>query len=125
MKILLDMNMSPLWVDLFTAAGSEAAHWSALGDQQAPDHEIMAFAASNRYTVLTQDLDFGSLLFANGAATPSVVQLRLGRITPANNGALVLTALRQLAWELESGALVTIDAKKLRLNILPLVVPEP
>jgi len=32
MKLLLDMNLSPRWVDLLCAAGFEAAHWAALGE---------------------------------------------------------------------------------------------
>lgn len=27
MTILIDMNLSPLWVDLFLEAGIEAVHW--------------------------------------------------------------------------------------------------
>jgi predicted nuclease of predicted toxin-antitoxin system len=30
MKILIDMNLSPLWVDVLTAAGIEAMHWSTI-----------------------------------------------------------------------------------------------
>jgi hypothetical protein len=45
MKLLVDMNLSPRWVHLLTAAGIEAAHWSTLGAANAPDAEIMAFAA--------------------------------------------------------------------------------
>lgn len=31
MKLLIDMSLSPSWVDLLISAGFEAAHWSALG----------------------------------------------------------------------------------------------
>ncbi|MCW5599101.1 hypothetical protein C8R30_1526 [Nitrosomonas nitrosa] len=31
MKLLIDMNLSPRWVDVLANAGFEAAHWSALG----------------------------------------------------------------------------------------------
>ena len=30
MKVLVDMNLSPRWVDLLTGEGVEAAHWSTL-----------------------------------------------------------------------------------------------
>jgi predicted nuclease of predicted toxin-antitoxin system len=44
MKLLVDMNLSPRWVDLLADAGIDAAHWSSLGRPNAPDSEIMAFS---------------------------------------------------------------------------------
>jgi predicted nuclease of predicted toxin-antitoxin system len=37
MKILIDMNLSPLWVDALTEAGIESVHWSTIGDPAAID----------------------------------------------------------------------------------------
>lgn len=34
MKVLIDMNLSPLWVQFFIDAGIEAVHWSTIGDRQ-------------------------------------------------------------------------------------------
>jgi len=34
-KILIDMNLSPLWVTYLQAHGFDAAHWSAKGDPRA------------------------------------------------------------------------------------------
>jgi predicted nuclease of predicted toxin-antitoxin system len=31
MRFLVDMNLSPRWVDLLAAAGYEAAHWNDVG----------------------------------------------------------------------------------------------
>jgi predicted nuclease of predicted toxin-antitoxin system len=40
----------------------------------APDREILDHAHRNRLIILTQDLDFGTLLAVGGPATPSVIQ---------------------------------------------------
>ena len=32
MKFLIDMNLSPDWLDAFTAEGWEAIHWSTVGE---------------------------------------------------------------------------------------------
>ena len=32
MKILIDMNLSPRWVEVFDDEGWESAHWSTIGD---------------------------------------------------------------------------------------------
>ena len=36
MRFLVDMNLSPRWVDFLAAAGHEAAHWSDVGAPDAP-----------------------------------------------------------------------------------------
>jgi predicted nuclease of predicted toxin-antitoxin system len=41
----------------------------------------MEWARANRYIVFTHDLDFGSLLAATGAETPSVIQIPLNPIS--------------------------------------------
>jgi predicted nuclease of predicted toxin-antitoxin system len=32
MKILIDMNLSPIWVDFFKINGIESSHWSNIGE---------------------------------------------------------------------------------------------
>ena len=32
MKILIDMNLSPMWVQFLVSHGIEAVHWSTIGD---------------------------------------------------------------------------------------------
>jgi predicted nuclease of predicted toxin-antitoxin system len=120
MKLLVDMNLSPRWIGLFTDAGIEAAHWSTLGAKSAPDSEIMAYAKATDSVVLTHDLDFGAMLAATHGEKPSVVQIRAEDVSPDLIGAQVITALRQMASELEKGALLTIDLNRTRLRVLPL-----
>ncbi len=67
MKVLIDMNLSPRWLHLLTGAVLEAVHLSALGAGNAPDLEIMAYAKTNDYVVLTHDLDFAAILAATQA----------------------------------------------------------
>lgn len=120
MRLLVDMNLSPRWVDLLAAAGIEAAHWSSLGAANAPDPLIMAYARVHDFVVLTHDLDFGGILAATHGEKPSVVQIRAEDVSPDVIGGQVIDALRQMAAELEEGALLTIDPSRTRLRILPL-----
>lgn len=120
MKLLIDMNLSPRWAKYLTDAGIEAAHWSTLGAANAPDVEIMAFARVNDYVVLTHDLDFSAILAATQGLKPSVVQIRAEDVSPDTIGILVVDALRQMNADLNNGALLTIDANRTRLRILPL-----
>lgn len=114
------MNLSPRWVKVLADAGIEAAHWSMLGANDAPDSMIMAYANANDYVVLTHDLDFGAILAATHGEKPSVVQIRADDVSPDVIGRQVIGALQQMASELEEGALLTVDPNRTRLRVLPL-----
>jgi predicted nuclease of predicted toxin-antitoxin system len=120
MKILVDMNLSPIWVGFLVRAGHEAAHWSRVGPPDADDAEVMNWAAAHGHLVLTSDLDFGAILAATRGRRPSVIQLRTDLLTCEAVGINVLTALRQLERELSRGALVSIEPARARLRVLPL-----
>jgi predicted nuclease of predicted toxin-antitoxin system len=62
MKILIDMNLTPLWVDVLARHGWQAIHWSTIGDPRAKDSEIMNWALANGYIIFTHDLGFGAIL---------------------------------------------------------------
>ena len=115
------MNLSPRWVKILAEAGVEATHWSTLGANNASDSEIMAYASVNNYVVLTHDLDFSTILAATHGEKPSVVQIRAEDVSPDVIGRQVIIALRQMASELEEGALLTVDPGRTRLRVLPLL----
>lgn len=119
MKLLVDMNLSPRWVDTLAEAGIETTHWSTVGAANAPDTEIMAYARQRDYVVLTHDLDFSAILAATQGKKPSVVQIRAEDVSPYVIGPQVVIALRQMAAELDAGALVTVDPQRTRLRVLP------
>jgi predicted nuclease of predicted toxin-antitoxin system len=120
MKLLLDMNLSPRWTGLLRDTGWESVHWSSLGKGDEPDSQIMAYAAKRGYVVLTADMDFSAILAATHGEKPSVVQLRTGDVTPQVAGQRLIAALRYMERELESGALLTIDKRQIRIRMLPL-----
>ena len=120
MKLLIDMNLSPRWADFLRESKFQADHWSTIGHTGAPDSEIMEYALSQNYIVLTHDLDFSAILAASNERGPSVVQIRSADISPATIGKKVVAALRQMEEELKAGALLTIDPGRTRLRLLPL-----
>ena len=120
MRLLVDMNLSPRWVEGLGESGIEAVHWSTVGAHDAQDAVIMAYARANDYVVLTHDLDFSSILAATGGEKPSVIQIRGGDVSPEAIGEQVRSAILQMSDVLEEGALVTIDTRRTRLRVLPL-----
>ena len=121
MKLLVDMNLSPRWVDTLRDAGWDAVHWSSIGRGNEPDAEIMRYAAQNGYTVLTHDLDFSAILAATHGDRPSVVQVRTDDVSPTMVSAIVIAALRRAEPELEAGALLTVSSGQMRIRMLPIV----
>ena len=124
MKLLVDMNLSPRWVEVSTGAGVQAVHWSTLGAKNATDFEIMAYAGANDYVMITHDLDFDPILSVTHGEKPSVVQIRAQDVSLDAIALQVITALRQMESDLEEGALLTIDTDRTRLRLLPLQTKE-
>jgi predicted nuclease of predicted toxin-antitoxin system len=90
------------------------------GDSKATDALIMSVAAERGAGVLTNDLDFGSILAATGTTGPSVIQIRAADLRPTALGDLLLLAIERVPEELASGALVTLEPDRTRLRVLPL-----
>ncbi|MEX1347576.1 MAG: DUF5615 family PIN-like protein [Desulfobacterales bacterium] len=120
MKIVIDMNLSPQWVEVLMSEGHDCVHWSEIGPPNAPDREILLWARSNGYVVLTHDLDFGAILAATKADSPSVLQLRTQDISPGRIGESVVSAFKQFEELLSQGALVSIDQRRARARVLPI-----
>lgn len=120
MKRLVDMNLSPRWIPALRQSGYEAKHWSELGKPDATDLEILGYAATHDYAVLTHDLDFGAILAITHGKKPSVVQIRSEDVSPESIAKQTLAALRHVQPELEAGALLTIEPERTRLRLLPL-----
>ena len=120
MKVVIDMNLSPAWVFPVERAGHTATHWSSVGSPSAADREILGWARQNDYVVFTHDLDFGAILAATDANSPSVVQIRTQDPTPALCAELLLDILRRYAQELSAGALISVDEDRARVRLLPL-----
>jgi predicted nuclease of predicted toxin-antitoxin system len=120
MKTLLDMNLSPVWVEFLKKEGFEAVHWSAVGDVRAADATIMSWARQYGFVVITHDLDFSALLAATEASGPSVVQLRTQDLMPQAMGRDLVRVLRLRADDLERGAVISIDKLTSRVRVLPI-----
>ncbi len=124
MKLVVDMNLSPDWITVLRDCGHDAVHWSGVGAADAPDDDILRWARAQDRTVLTSDLDFGTLLATSGASKPSVVQLRTGTTLSARIGHLVARVLRETEADLSSGALVTVEGDRVRLRPLTFVAKQ-
>jgi len=120
MKFIVDMNLEPNWVVVLRENGFEAEHWSDIGSPTATDEEIISLAGRERAVVLTQDLDFGTLLAHLRLNMPSVVLLRTRNARPSRTAAELTWLLRRYLADLEDGVLLVVDPDRHRIRRLPL-----
>ena len=120
LPLLVDINLSPVWVEWLRARERPAVHWSSVGSPRAADRVVLAWAAEHGHVLFTHDLDFGAILASSGLNAPSVLQVRARDVTPDGTGASVLRAIREYESHLRQGALLTIDEESLRIRLLPL-----
>ena len=119
MKFLIDNNLSPLLADALKAAGHDAVHLRDLGMQAATDHIVLEHARANERILVSADTDFGGLLARSGASTPSVILIRrLSGRRAAEQAAIILANLDQVAEDLTAGAIVVLHEDSLRVRRL-------
>jgi len=120
MKLLVDMNLSPKLADLLSSNYITSIHWSAVGKMTATDSEIVNYAMQNNYVIVTCDLDFSAILAVTHGKKPSIIQVRTRYISLPDLADILVKSIQQNNNDLNSGAILTIDAKRSRSRLLPL-----
>jgi predicted nuclease of predicted toxin-antitoxin system len=93
-KLVVDVSLSPAWVDVFAKYGWPAVHWSTVGAPRAKDRVVMGWAREHEHVVFTHDLDFGTLLALTRASGPSVIQVRTQDVLPQHLEDSVISTVR-------------------------------
>ena len=121
MKFLIDDNLSPLLAERLKAAGHDAVHLRDLGMQAAPDPAVLLRAQVDERVLVSADTDFGGLLSRSRATGPSVLLIRrLAGRRAAEQLAIILANLDQIAEDLTAGAVVVIGDDWIRIRRLPM-----
>ncbi|GIW36123.1 MAG: hypothetical protein KatS3mg073_0268 [Meiothermus sp.] len=100
----------------------EALRCSDIGAINAPDSEVMAWAATNGYVILTHDQDFNTILALSQRAKPSVVLLRTSSLRLETVGERVWQAIKAALPDLEAeaGCVLVVEDERARVRTLPL-----
>lgn len=114
------MNMSPRWATFLSERRHNAQHWHDIGNEDDSDELIAAHCANVNAVVLSQDMDFSTLLAWTGASKPSVVQVRSKNLRPEEIGQFVANAISRSEKQLSKGAIVTVKPPRFRYAKLPL-----
>ena len=120
-NLLLDQGLPRGASALLREAGHDTVHVADIGMATASDGDILEKARSEDRAVVTLDADFHALVAVSGASSPSVIRLRVEGLRGEKLVSLLLLAIGECGEDLEAGALVTVQERRLRIRRLPLV----
>jgi predicted nuclease of predicted toxin-antitoxin system len=100
------MNISPKTVDALRKQGWEVIRVSEILPMNASDEEVLEFARREGRFIVTQNLDFSTLLALGGHNQPSLITLRLAMSDPETVTRKLLGVLPGLEEVLRQGRAV-------------------
>ena len=121
LRFLVDMNLSPRIVTNLSQQGWDILRVSQVLPMDIEDSEILEFARQENRVIITQDLDFSSLLALGGYEKPSLITFRLSVPEPETITRKLLELLSHIEDRLAEGCAVTIDDRKVRVRRLPIL----
>jgi len=119
-KFLIDNALSPQLADGLVAAGYDAVHVRELGLGAAEDEIIFDVAQNEDRVIVSADTDFGSLLAEYQGTKPSFILFRRVADEPKQQLAILLANLDAILDPLESGSIVVIEQRRIRVRPLPI-----
>jgi predicted nuclease of predicted toxin-antitoxin system len=121
MKLLLDQGIPRSTASLLREAGFDAVHTGEIGYATAEDVAILERASQEDRLIVTLDADFHTLLALSGASLPSVIRIRIERLSAQATADLIQRILEQWHSELEAGSALTVQPDRIRFHRLPLL----
>ena len=116
--LLLDQGLPRSAVAALRSRGYAASHVAEIGLSEAKDIEIIESARAQGKVIVTLDADFHALLKISGYSTPSVLRLRIEGLKGEGVADVIEQVLARVGDDIVRGALVTVDAKTIRVHRL-------
>lgn len=114
MRLVADECVDHPIVEALRRAGHDV-HAVAEFDAGLSDEEVLSLAHRDDALLLTQDTDFGELVYRLGQASSGVLLLRLAGLSAGQKAALVVQAIQQHGCEL-ARAFAVLDSTQLRIR---------
>jgi predicted nuclease of predicted toxin-antitoxin system len=117
MNFVADESCGGPVVRALRAAGHDVM---AIADvaQGATDEQVLELARKEKRVLITEDHDFGELVYARGHSTSGVILLRFGSRTRQAKPATVVQAVAKLGQRLES-AFTVVEPGRVRISDRP------
>ena len=119
MKFLIDNALSPQLARGLLATGHDAVHVRDLGLGAAEDEIIFNLARAEGRVIVSADTDFVTLLAERQESKPSFILYRRVADEPQQQLAILLENLASILEPLESGSVVVIEQRRIRIRPLP------
>ena len=118
-RLLADVHISPKTVGDLQKQGYEIIRSLEVLPANAPDINILEFARTENWVILTQDLDFSMLVALSRYSQPSLITLRLSSAKPDIVTQKLLDVLPQIEEALQEGSAITNQDESIRIRKLP------
>ena len=119
-RIVLDQGLPATSVAALLTEGWDVVHVREIEMHEAPDSDILDYAARELRVVITLDRDFPQILALTRAARPSVVLVRQQGLRAPDVAALLESVWREYEAALDQGCVVRVSARGTRARSLPL-----
>lgn len=123
-RILLDQGLPRSAVKILGIRGWDVLHTGDIGLSNASDREIIEYARKEGRIVITLDADFHAILAVENAREPSVIRIRQEGLRGDALAELIEKIWPKIQSQLETGALVTVTEKSIRVRKIPIADPE-
>ena len=120
MKLLADVHISPHTVEVLQSLGHDIIRVNTILPNNATDEAIVAKALEDNRSILTQDLDFSTIIALSGRTFPSLISLRLASSRVENVNAVLQRVLPSLEHPVIEGAIATVEDERVRIRRLPM-----
>ena len=124
LEFLANMNISPLTVGDLRTLGWNIVRVPEIMDSKSKDMDILTYARDHNKVVITQDLDFSSLLALKGYEKPSVINLRFENGKPEFITNRIIEIVNELEKELDEGIVVSVDEISARYRNLTTLIGD-
>lgn len=120
MKLLLDQGLPRSAAALLRSHEIDAVHVGEIGLSSVDDKTLIHLAEQQDRIVVTLDADFHAILALSGLSKPSVIRIRIEGLKAEPLVSLLRALLAERSVELNGGALVTVQPKRVRIRYLPI-----
>jgi predicted nuclease of predicted toxin-antitoxin system len=114
MRFLADESCDFVVVRALRSAGYDVTAISEIAPR-AEDSDVIRLATSEKRMLLTEDKDFGQLVFAHGETSPGVIFLRFPASTRKQIAPVVVKLVKERGEKL-AGCFVTVQPGRIRIS---------
>ena len=119
-RILLDQGLPRSAAKILGIQGWDVLHTGEIGLSNASDREIIEYARKEGRVVITLDADFHAILAVENAREPSVIRIRQEGLRGDALAELIEKIWPKIQSQLETGALVTVTERSIRVRKIPI-----